>query len=70
MKLEPLIYVSDLKRSVDFYTETLGFALGELFPNQEKPTYAPVFIGDCKLMLVLVRESNKKSVFCSSWQRR
>lgn len=60
MKLEPLIYVSDLNKSISFYTELLGFKLGELYPNREEATYAPIFIDDYKLMLVLARDSNKK----------
>ncbi len=60
MKLEPLIYVSDLQKSVKFYTKILDFRLGNLFPNKQNPTYAPIFIGDQKLMLVVSRASNKK----------
>jgi uncharacterized glyoxalase superfamily protein PhnB len=60
MKLEPLIYVSNLRQSVEFYTQTLGFRLGQYFPDKDNSTYAPVFIGDYKLMLVQARESNKK----------
>jgi len=60
MKLEPLIYVSDLQKSIDFYTNILGFRLGELYPSKDNPSYAPVFIGEYKLMLCLARESNKK----------
>lgn len=60
MKLEPLIYVSDLQKSIDFYINILGFRLGELYPTKDNPSYAPVFIGEYKLMLCLARESNKK----------
>jgi catechol 2,3-dioxygenase-like lactoylglutathione lyase family enzyme len=58
--LEPLIYVSDLQKSIRFYSEVLGFHLGELFPDKDNPTYAPVFIGEYELMLCLTRESNLK----------
>lgn len=60
MKIEPLIYVTNLKKSIDFYCKVLPFPLGELFPNNENPTYAPVFYGVYKLMLCLTRESNEK----------
>ncbi len=60
MKLEPLIYVSNLQRSIDFYTKILGFRLRDLYPSKDNPSYAPIFIGDYKLMLCLARKSNKK----------
>jgi uncharacterized glyoxalase superfamily protein PhnB len=52
MKLEPLLYVADLKASIKFYHQVLGFNLGELYANEEQATYAPVFIDGDKLMLV------------------
>lgn len=60
MKLEPLIYVSDLRKSVEFYTKILGFRSGEFYPSKNNPSYTPVFIGTYKLMLCLARESNRK----------
>jgi len=60
MKLEPLIYVSDLQKSIGFYINILGFRLDELYPSKDNPSYAPIFIGDYKLMLCLARETNKK----------
>lgn len=59
MQLEPLLYVSNLSRSIEFYRNVLDFKIGELFPDEENATYAPVFIGDNKLMLSLARDSNK-----------
>lgn len=60
MKLEPLIYVSNLEKSINFYSVILGFRLGELYPDRNNPTYAPTFIGDYKLMLCSARDSNHK----------
>lgn len=60
MRLEPLIHVSNLAQSIEYYTQILGFKLGKLYPNEKNPTYAPIFIGDNKLMLVKAREMNKK----------
>ena len=60
MKLEPLIYVSDLNKSISFYVDLLGFKPGELYPNKKVPTYAPVYIGESKLMLCQAREGNQK----------
>jgi uncharacterized glyoxalase superfamily protein PhnB len=59
MKLEPLIYVSDILKSIYFYRDILGFKMGELYPDRECPTYAPIFIGDYKLMLSQARDANK-----------
>ncbi len=58
MKLGLLLYVSDLSRSIRFYRDVLGFRIGDLFPSEEAATYAPVFIGENKLMLCLARDSN------------
>ncbi len=52
MKIEPLLYVTDLRSSITFYQQVLGFALGELYPNEERATYAPIVIDGHKLMLV------------------
>lgn len=60
MKLEPLLYVSDILQSIYFYRDILGFKMGELFPDRECPTYAPIFIGENKLMLCQARDSNKQ----------
>lgn len=60
MKLEPLIYVPDLKKSIDFYTKILGFKLGKLYPDKNNPTYAPIIIDGNRLMLVSARKTNKK----------
>ena len=59
-RIEPLIYVSDLRKSIAFYTHILGFKAGKLYPSEDKPTYAPIFIGKQKLMLCRARKSNKK----------
>ena len=60
MKLEPLFYVKNLQKSVNFYRGILEFNLGEYFPDKTNPTYIPVFIDNYKLMLCLARESNQK----------
>lgn len=52
MKLEPLLYVKSLRTSVEFYQQVLGFELGELYPNEDNPTYAPIYIDEYKLRLV------------------
>ena len=59
MKLEPLVYVSNIDKSVLFYTKTLGFKLAEKYPNEDNPTFAAISIGKSRLELVQSRKSNK-----------
>jgi uncharacterized glyoxalase superfamily protein PhnB len=51
MKLEPFLYVTNLQASLEFYHEILGFDMGELYPDEYNPTFAPIFIDGHKLML-------------------
>ena len=51
MKLEPFLFVTDLRASMEFYHDILGFTLGELQPDEYNPTFAPLFIDGFKLML-------------------
>lgn len=52
MKLEPLLSVAHLRASIEFYQKILSFELRDPYPNEEQPTYAPIFIGKYKLRLV------------------
>jgi uncharacterized glyoxalase superfamily protein PhnB len=52
MKLEPLLYVTDLRASVEFYWHLLQFKFGEYYPDPLHPTYASIMIGVQKLRLV------------------
>ena len=52
MKLEPLLYVSDLPTSVKFYCQALDFDVGAYYPDEQNATYASILIGDQKLRLV------------------
>jgi len=51
MKLEPFLYVTNLHTSMEFYHKILGFDVGELYPDEYNPTFAPLFINGHKLML-------------------
>lgn len=51
MRLEPFLYVTNLHDSLEFYHEILGFTVGELYPDEYSPTFAPLFIDGHKLML-------------------
>ena len=51
MKLEPFLYVTNLRDSLEFYHEILGFDLGEMYPDEYNPIFVPMFIDGHKLML-------------------
>ena len=38
--LSPTLAVRDMKKTIDFYTQKLGFTLGMTFPGPESPEYA------------------------------
>jgi uncharacterized glyoxalase superfamily protein PhnB len=38
--LSPTLAVRDMKKTIDFYTKSLGFRLGMTFPSPENPEYA------------------------------
>ena len=46
VKLEPMIYVSDLKSSIKFYTEILSFKVIEYYPDDRDPTWVAIQIGN------------------------
>jgi len=60
--IEPLLYVTNLDKAIAFYTEVLGFKLGDLSPNSENPTYTSIFAGDSKMVLALKRAVKKKFI--------
>ena len=38
--LSPTLAVRDMKKTIDFYTNSLGFKLGMTFPSPDNPEYA------------------------------
>ena len=38
--LSPLLVTRDMKKTIDFYQNTLGFKLGMMFPDVHNPEYA------------------------------
>lgn len=51
MKLEPMIYTTDIESSMKFYTEILGFEINEYFPNNKDPTWVAIQIGNQRLAI-------------------
>ncbi|MFX1391575.1 MAG: VOC family protein [Promethearchaeota archaeon] len=46
VKLEPMIYVSDIEASIKFYTEILNFKVVEYYPDDKNPRWVAIQIGD------------------------
>ena len=46
MKLEPMIYSTDIERSIKFYHDILEFEINEFYPNKYNPTWVSVRIGN------------------------
>ena len=58
-QLQPILWVSDIERSVDFYTEKLGFDLGfAMTGDGGRMLHASVVNGDVTLMLGYKDEAN------------
>jgi uncharacterized glyoxalase superfamily protein PhnB len=49
MKLEPMIYTTNLEESIQFYRDILGFEVEEYYPDKENPTWVCIRIGDDRL---------------------
>ena len=51
--LSPTLAVRDMKRTIDFYTNSLGFKLGMCFPTPQNPEYADMSKDGMVLMFIL-----------------
>ncbi len=49
MKLEPMIYTTNIKKSIKFYQGVLELEIDEFYPNKEKPTWVSIRIGKTHL---------------------
>jgi uncharacterized glyoxalase superfamily protein PhnB len=50
--LSPLLAVRNMKKTIDFYTKSLGFKLGMCFPDANNPEYADLSKDGMVLMLI------------------
>jgi uncharacterized glyoxalase superfamily protein PhnB len=50
--LSPLLAVRDMKKTIDFYTKSLGFELKMAFPSAENPEYADIIKDGMVLMFI------------------
>lgn len=47
----PILRVGNVPASIDYYVHRLGFKVGFLYPNEERPFFACVKRGDCRIFL-------------------
>ena len=50
--LSPTLAVRDMKKTIDFYTKSLGFELGMTFPSPDNPEYADLYKDGMVLMFL------------------
>ena len=50
--LSPTLAVRDMKKTIDFYTQKLGFTLGMCFPTPDNPEYADLSKDSMVLMFL------------------
>ena len=50
--LSPLLAVSNVKKTIDFYQNTLGFKMGMVFPDADNPEYADLSKDGMVLMFI------------------
>ncbi|MFX0184534.1 MAG: VOC family protein [Candidatus Hodarchaeota archaeon] len=46
MKLEPMIYTTNIENAIKFYHDVLEFEIIEYYPNKENPTWVCIRIGE------------------------
>ncbi|WFN34218.1 VOC family protein [Methanogenium sp. S4BF] len=54
--LSPLLAVRDMKKTIEFYTRSLGFHCGMVFPNAENPEYADLSKDGMVLMVIPAKD--------------
>ena len=50
--LSPTLAVRDMKKTIDFYKNSLGFRIGMLFPDADNPEYADLSKDGMTLMFI------------------
>jgi uncharacterized glyoxalase superfamily protein PhnB len=48
--LRPMMEAADLRQTIEFYTELLGFKLGALYPDRENPCWAALYRDEVEIM--------------------
>lgn len=49
-RLTPMLHTNDLQRTIDFYTDTLGFRLSGTWPEEGAPTWCSMHAGPATIM--------------------
>lgn len=52
--ISPLMAVRDMKQTIEFYQNSLGFKVGMMFPDANKPEYVDLSKDDMVMMLIPV----------------
>jgi uncharacterized glyoxalase superfamily protein PhnB len=53
--LSPLLAVRNVKETIEFYKDTLGFETGMVFPDENNPEYADLSKDDMVIMFILAK---------------
>ena len=53
--LSPLLAVRNVKETIEFYKDTLGFETGMVFPNENNPEYADLSKDGIVMMFILAK---------------
>jgi uncharacterized glyoxalase superfamily protein PhnB len=56
--LSPLLAVRNMKKTLDFYTKSLGFELKMAFPTPDNPQYADITKDGMVMMFIPAKEHN------------
>lgn len=54
--LRPMLETADLRQTIKFYTEVLGFKCNALYPDQENPFWANLYRDDVEIMFTVRSE--------------
>jgi uncharacterized glyoxalase superfamily protein PhnB len=53
--LSPLLAVRNVRETIEFYKDTLGFETGMVFPDENNPEYADLSKDDMVIMFILAK---------------
>jgi uncharacterized glyoxalase superfamily protein PhnB len=57
--LQPMLQTRDLRESMRFYTEILGFKIDGVWPDEAKPTWCGLASGNARIMLTQIEAGSE-----------